>query len=222
MADNKVWLSTPVSFNDPFDCAINLDRSKLAESVAHAVEKATQNAEVEDSLKVPSEEDELAYERLRDGLGSLMQNIGVFCLSEAPDEILMWSHYAENHKGFCIEYKIDETSPLTTMARPVKYTDVYPSLSVKNLHAGATEAFLEACLFTKAKQWSYEKEWRAIMDVGGKLYQAPAPSPPSSSARVCLRPISEMSTRFFALHPESNSGKRSSLIASLDSVSVRT
>ncbi|AYN16797.1 DUF2971 domain-containing protein [Pseudomonas sp. p99-361] len=175
MADNKVWLSTPVSFNDPFDCAINLDRSKLAESVAHAVEKATQNAEVEDSLKVPSEEDELAYERLRDGLGSLMQNIGVFCLSEAPDEILMWSHYAENHKGFCIEYKIDETSPLTTMARPVKYTDVYPSLSVKNLHAGATEAFLEACLFTKAKQWSYEKEWRAIMDVGGKLYQAPAP-----------------------------------------------
>lgn len=175
LADKKVWLSTPASFNDPFDCAINLDRSKLAESVAHAVEKSTKNALVEDSLKVPSEEDELAYEQLREGLGALMQTIGVLCLSEAPDEILMWSHYAEYHKGFCIEYTIDETSPLQTMAKPVKYTHEYPSLSVKNLPAGVTENFLDVCLYTKAKQWSYEKEWRAIMDVGGKLYEAPAP-----------------------------------------------
>lgn len=175
LADKKVWLSTPASFNDPFDCAINLDRSKLAESVAHAVETATQNAVVEESLKVPCQEDELAYERLSDGLGALMQNIGVLCLSETPNEILMWSHYAEYHKGFCIEYKIDETSPLKTMAKAVKYTEVYPSLSAKNLPASATENFVDACLFTKAKQWGYEKEWRAIMDDGGKLYQAPAP-----------------------------------------------
>ncbi|MFP3996532.1 MULTISPECIES: hypothetical protein [unclassified Pseudomonas] len=44
------------------------------------------------------------------------------------------------------------------MAKPVQYTDVYRSLSVKNLPAGATESFLDACLFTKAKQWRYEKE----------------------------------------------------------------
>jgi hypothetical protein len=175
LADQTVWLSSPASFNDPFDCAINLDRKKLAESVAHAVEKITQNSVVEDSLKAPSAQDELAYVQLRDGLRAEMQKIGVLCLSETPNEILMWSHYAEYHKGFCIEYYVDDTSPLKNMAKPVRYTDVYPSLSLKNLPADAEENFIDVCVHTKAKQWSYEREWRAISETGEKLYRAPAP-----------------------------------------------
>ncbi|MFB6404467.1 DUF2971 domain-containing protein [Pseudomonas putida] len=104
-----------------------------------------------------------------------MQAIGVLCLSETPSEILMWSHYAEFHKGFCIEYKVDESSLLGRLAKPVKYTDVYPSLSLRNLPYNAEENFIDICVYTKAKQWSYEREWRAISHTGGKLYNAPAP-----------------------------------------------
>ncbi|RWU17261.1 DUF2971 domain-containing protein [Pseudomonas alkylphenolica] len=175
LVDETVWLSSPASFNDPFDCAINLDRKKLKESVAHAVDIIAQNAVVEDSLKVPIAADEIAYTQLRDGLRTQMQQIGVLCLSETPNEILMWSHYAEYHKGFCIEYRVDETSPLRSMAKPVRYTDVYPSLSLKNLPGDAKENFIDVCVYTKAKQWSYEREWRAIMHIGEKLYRAPAP-----------------------------------------------
>lgn len=175
LADETVWLSSPASFNDPFDCAINLDRKKMAESVALAVEIITQNSEVEDSLQAPSVEYERAYTQLRDGLRAEMQKIGVLCLSETPNEILMWSHYAEYHKGFCIEYRVDEASPLKSMAKPVRYTDVYPSLSLKNLPGDAEENFIDVCVYTKAKQWSYEREWRAIMHIGEKLYRAPAP-----------------------------------------------
>jgi hypothetical protein len=28
----------------------------------------------------------------------------ILCLSEVNDNILMWSHYANSHKGFCVEY----------------------------------------------------------------------------------------------------------------------
>ncbi|KTT49722.1 hypothetical protein SB11R_10345 [Pseudomonas oryzihabitans] len=175
LANQTVWLSSPASFNDPFDCAINLDRKKLEESVAHAVDLITQDAVSEDSLKLPTDSDEIAYTQLRDGLRALMQKIGVFCLSETPNEILMWSHYADYHKGFCIEYRLDETSPLKGMVKPVRYTDVYPSLSLKNLPSGAEENFIDICVYTKAKQWSYEREWRAIMPVGEKLYRTPAP-----------------------------------------------
>ena len=38
-----------------------------------------------------------------------MENIGkigtiVSCFSEVNDSIVIWSHYANNHKGFCLEY----------------------------------------------------------------------------------------------------------------------
>src|SRR6185503_18556761 len=34
----------------------------------------------------------------------LNKHIGVLSLSEKPDHPLMWAHYAENHKGFVIEF----------------------------------------------------------------------------------------------------------------------
>ncbi|NWD71172.1 DUF2971 domain-containing protein [Pseudomonas gingeri] len=177
LINGTVWMSSPTSFNDPFDCAINLDIKKLEESIAHAVELVakTQNVPVDESLRAQRPDDEAAYATLRESLGAHMQKIGVLCLSETPSEILMWSHYAEHHKGFCIEYRIGETSSLRTMAHPVKYTDEYPSLSLKNLPVEAEENFINVCVHTKASQWSYEKEWRAIMPVGGRLYKAPAP-----------------------------------------------
>ncbi|MEE4075186.1 DUF2971 domain-containing protein [Pseudomonas viridiflava] len=177
LVEGTVWMASPDSFNDPFDCAINLDQNKLSESVAHALDLVSKarNAPVDESLSAVRPEDETAYAELRASLKAQIQAIGVLCLSETPCEILMWSHYAQNHKGFCIEYSVDESSLLRAMAQPVRYTDAYPSLSVKNLPGDAEQNFLDVCLYTKAKQWSYEKEWRVISPVGGKLYRAPAP-----------------------------------------------
>jgi hypothetical protein len=70
---------------------------------------------------------------------------------------------------------IDDTCLLGRLAQPVKYTEIYPSLSLKNLPADAEENFIDICVYTKAKQWSYEREWRVLAPAGGKLYRAPAP-----------------------------------------------
>lgn len=32
----------------------------------------------------------------------------ISCLTENPQNMLMWSHYADNHKGICLEYEIDK------------------------------------------------------------------------------------------------------------------
>ena len=34
----------------------------------------------------------------------------ISCFAETPYSILMWSHYARSHQGFCIEYKTPEYS----------------------------------------------------------------------------------------------------------------
>ena len=33
-----------------------------------------------------------------------INNFGAFSMSQLKDNILMWSHYANQHKGFCIEF----------------------------------------------------------------------------------------------------------------------
>lgn len=37
--------------------------------------------------------------------------IGVFSVSTDPNNILMWSHYADNHKGFCIRFNRENAIP---------------------------------------------------------------------------------------------------------------
>ncbi|KNE87154.1 hypothetical protein PSTG_19467, partial [Puccinia striiformis f. sp. tritici PST-78] len=38
---------------------------------------------------------------------ALNKSIGIFCLSEKPDSELMWSHYADSHQGFVIEFETE-------------------------------------------------------------------------------------------------------------------
>lgn len=178
LLNDTVWLSSPTAFNDPFDCAITLSRDKLKESLDHAItEIARRNGIPKEQIanhdKVINQ-DEQAYEWLRNSLKNTMQRIGVLCLSATPNEILMWSHYADNHKGFCVEYDFSEDSHLRKIAEPVRYSETIPALSLANLPKGAEKNFLDICIFTKAKQWEYEKEWRVIMHEGGRSFQTPS------------------------------------------------
>lgn len=178
LLNDTVWLSAPTSFNDPFDCAITLSRDKLKESLDHAItEIASRNniprEKIANHDKITSH-DEQAYEQLRSSLKNTMQKTGVLCFSATPSEILMWSHYADNHKGFCVEYDFSEDSNLRKMAQPVCYSENIPALSLANILGDAESNFLDICLFTKAKQWQYEQEWRLIMSEGGRSFQAPS------------------------------------------------
>lgn len=93
----------------------------------------------------------------------------VFCISEDRDNLLMWAHYAKDHKGAVFELWSlpDEDNPLS-VAKPVKYVEnpiaffsinefVDDMLSIRRLDI-KTLYGRYAC--TKSKHWAYEKEWR--------------------------------------------------------------
>lgn len=178
LLNETVWLSKPTSFNDPFDCAITLSKDKLKESMDHAVSEIARMHHISKEQIANHDkltpQDENSYEWLRTSLKNTMQEVGVLCLSRTPSEILMWSHYADNHKGFCVEYDCTEGTLLKKLAQPVRYSDSIPALSLANLPSGAENNFLDACIYTKAKQWEYEQEWRVIMHEGGRVFNAPS------------------------------------------------
>jgi hypothetical protein len=82
----------------------------------------------------------------------------LYCLTPFPDSILMWSHYADNHRGICLEFGKD--NPLIEMARPVRYRDTYPEWTLLRPGDGPLELVL-----TKSKDWAYEREFRIMGSV---------------------------------------------------------
>jgi hypothetical protein len=99
----------------------------------------------------------------------LSQLWGVVCLTDVPDNVLMWSKYADSYQGFVAEFVCDwehttyvprcRATPFGT-ALKVEYTAKPPVI-----HADFGNA--ANCLSMKTEEWSYEQEWRVIEFLGG-------------------------------------------------------
>jgi Protein of unknown function (DUF2971) len=80
----------------------------------------------------------------------------IYCLSSHSDSVLMWSHYADGHKGVCLEF--DATLEPIRRACQVLYKESLPALG-PNIVTDA-KAMVDGVLLNKAMAWSYEDEYR--------------------------------------------------------------
>jgi hypothetical protein len=87
--------------------------------------------------------------------------IGVLCLTEKKDNLLMWSHYADSHKGFCVKFDTSDSFFDSRRGakdefyhlREVKYLPERPNNTLSNM-SGID------LLLLKSDVWAYENEWR--------------------------------------------------------------
>ena len=93
----------------------------------------------------------------------------VLCVAEQHDNVVMWSHYGDQHRGVVLQLRcVDEIDNTLLTARKVNYSRAYPGFpSLENYvrHLTGEEPLDIAKLswdiaFTKHEDWSYEKEWR--------------------------------------------------------------
>ncbi|MGB1799466.1 MAG: DUF2971 domain-containing protein [Gammaproteobacteria bacterium] len=180
LVNREIWFAKPESFNDPFDCALTPGNPKTTVDLLHQlsdlIRELYEPEEAENQIKQIVERNQLKpVEEIEDkSIEKHMHEAresGVFSLSEKNDDILMWSHYANNHTGFCIEFeRKDVNSNFLShfMCRKVKYTGEYP-----NLHRIID--LLDVNLFTKAYGWKYEAEWRLVTKQGNIALPLPAP-----------------------------------------------
>lgn len=108
--------------------------------------------------------------------------------SERYDSTLMWSHYADEHKGVCIEYSTEwenvPKNPLKLLLYPMIYQEELLDLTyiqeefVKSKDLNNMTALL--CAIHKSKEWEYEREWRIVHLMGannhGQQFYMPKPS----------------------------------------------
>lgn len=101
-----------------------------------------------------------------------LKKMRCLCLSGQNDNILMWSHYADHHKGVVIELSVaeneSEKDPLW-LAQPVRYINKPEPLYNNELFdeiLGITlkthKAYLDIFGYVKYDVWKYENEWRVL------------------------------------------------------------
>lgn len=148
LINNEVWFSKAVDVNDPFEFKFRLSSMEMR---GISVSKA----EIQEARK------------------DAMQ-LGVYCLSEINDNILMWSHYASNHTGFCIEFERTKENDLKPESCvPIIYPDDDSIPVIENEELESSKTFAKIAT-TKSKLWSYEKEWRIISrEIGGRTSSLP-------------------------------------------------
>lgn len=157
LLNDELCSSSLANLNDPFE-ATYVDNLKNALNLIEQLFKA--------NLKeVNKQWDELA---------SFKEKVGVYSLSLSeqnyPDNELMWAHYANSHKGFCIEYDLDKLEDSEKYAFDVNqlkinYQDFPPLIALDDV--GQKDNFLIKMFGTKSKSWEYENEIRLLYSTCG-------------------------------------------------------
>lgn len=162
--EKKLFHSTPLNFNDPFECKPHFiwpkTQSKSENIIQHLI-KAAQNS----GLKQKDAKLLVAKSMSQPGLiEKTIYDIAQNCFSEMricsfttdKNNLLFWSHYADSHRGFCIEF--DATKFPISYAYKVQYTDQYPEI----IYPTPLDARALRPALIKSKHWEYENEFRTI------------------------------------------------------------
>jgi len=177
LVNSQLYFAKPETLNDPFDCHIDLQR---------AVDRAVRVAP-------PAQKKWLMRVFGDDSISELKRTfskLGVCSLSMEQANTLMWSHYADEHRGVCLTYSFSEaflqepTTNLVGIAK-VRYDEnSFTNWLAKTVPRSGSDYLQElgkAYLTAKSPAWSYEKEVRVILNSAGLL-----DLPPGALEQICF------------------------------------
>lgn len=177
---NKLHFYSPAKLNDPYDGKVRFSVSDCKEEdfkllYREIIRKHSPTMDEEDAKNRIEEEMKLERHGDSDWLTWLRESakehfqpdinkIGLFCLSQKRESILMWSHYSNNHQGLCLVFS---TKFLQSkfVCEKIRYNNKY--VSSKDFlftFLGEDNAKqVKQILLRKSMAWKYESEWRAIV-----------------------------------------------------------
>lgn len=171
LTKHELFFPNAKQLNDPYDCAVQVGFSggtlgQYREICRFGLSKYLENLVLSDDkfneivdLHLNEQMQNLpqfAQDLERGFLENVRSTKGIFCLSETHNNVLMWSHYADSHRGICLEMDVPE---VLNSARKVNYVGELPTL---NFFEHDQDALTRQVLLSKQEQWAYEREWRII------------------------------------------------------------
>lgn len=174
LSERTIKFASPLEFNDPFDCLPHYDDSELDDLPRNRKDlyrRAGDDRGLSPAGRIQSKGKLIATlrRRIRDGsfARDLLRDVSVVSLSKNALNIPMWSHYADFHQGFVLEFRIPTMGTRADLAVaadllvpfPVHYSESRP---VINVARSPTDELVKEVLLTKSSDWRYEEEERVV------------------------------------------------------------
>lgn len=182
LSHNEIFFTSSRKFNDPFDTIVPLRFDLGTDQQIEAILKEYFKRATPD--KSESEIDSLVRIFIKSGVQKSpgfiedfdkefqerkFSQYGIFTMSKVYDNILLWSHYAAAHEGFCVKLNTDilrdnflkkSNEKVMIDIHEVEYSSDYPEL---NFFEMSKEEIALKHVLVKAIDWCYEEEVRAVL-----------------------------------------------------------
>jgi len=165
LINHRLYCAPVESFNDPFEFQAQFSYEapqeiKMKKAIKRICMEKPGISEKQARQLAPSR----IFECERNGPDRIkshfQKNIGIVSLAGTLNNILMWSHYANGHKGICIEFKASNKSHWNFFgdALPVDYSHKLPIIYFYT----DDEITRSRKFIAKSDVWEYEKEFRLL------------------------------------------------------------
>lgn len=155
--NKQLFFSSPKIFNDPFDCQLDTDPNVTNSDIVVFLDRALPSASndekqflLQTAINNPIEVRQILIDAVK------FEDNGILCLSQSPDNIVLWSHYASYHEGVCLKFDMSKDLDFFLTPLYVEYSVDYPKYN----HLTSPQGHVIQLIKTKYIDWSYEKELR--------------------------------------------------------------
>ena len=192
LTNRAIYFSSPDELNDPLECQFK------SLPVTEEIKRRLTGEELAIFRKIS----EKLYDERGTGnrvpifqaIENISKQAGIFSLCQTNNDPLMWSHYADGHRGFCIGFSRSYFEDLISNSWQVlsivgggevdysaspKYLEVIIEY-IKNYHKKKNQSFddliekvLISLINTKSDKWCYEMEYRIVRFSKGLLQFQP-------------------------------------------------
>jgi hypothetical protein len=141
LEEQRMRVGRVLELNDPFDCSLSvLEAGEHEGSVCHDVTKGVAQMRHE--------------------------TFGLLCFSRSIQNPVLWSHYADCHKGMALVFSFHKNRP---DLYPVDYQKKRITIRLADIknpaaHDSVGKAWMRT-LLTKSTTWRYEKESRMLLEL---------------------------------------------------------
>lgn len=165
--NKELYFQSPPDFNDPYDCnvswKINYSKADIEQFVRNTVSLSNSEAIIQQTIKKFQSDPTLIQSEI-DALKKLVHRLGVSCFSKDGENPLMWSHYADKHKGICITFNAMElVNGFHQSVYPVEYVTNFPKVDFMKNHNNSVNQIIKS----KSVNWKHEQEFRIVIDKKG-------------------------------------------------------
>lgn len=164
IVEDRIWMASPSSLNDPQDMDFTIiENPNLEDRRRWAKENSGLLAAMPPAKRLQMlqriKRARMTPSQISSFKSDQQEHLGVFCASQNPRSDLLWTHYADSHRGISVQLAPYEDE-LFLFAQPVRYTSSFPTVTVPTPKDRVQDHYLY-----KSPSWSYETEWRVVAPV---------------------------------------------------------